>query len=155
VRGEPGPEDQTVALAHLDQTWGQRVQTRSPNVQLAEGGLRYVQFRSPNGKLREELFDAKSDAHETTNRIADDPAAAKRMRERVDHYLASASHWKGGAPPLQLEEMQLNQLRALGYALPGAETQNVIERSTPTLRGSPGKLSTTFVKPDASNAKFL
>ena len=118
IRGEPGPEDDTVAIAHLDQTWGQRVKTRSPNVAVTERGFRYVQFRRPGGKDSEELFDAQRDARESEDRLAEEPEVAARMRERADKYLASQPPWKDGQAPLQLDEIQLDQLRALGYALP-------------------------------------
>jgi arylsulfatase A-like enzyme len=118
VRGEPGPEDDTVAIAHLDQTWGQRDDKIAPNVAVAEHGFRYVEFRRPNGTTREQLFDAHQDAHEMEDRIKDEPQVAARMRERVDQYLASEPKWKDGQA-LELDQIQLDQLRALGYAVPG------------------------------------
>ena len=45
--------------------------------------------------------------------------AAARFREQVDAYLASGPPWKTDARHLEMDEMQLNQLRALGYAVPG------------------------------------
>ncbi len=117
ARGEPGPADETEAIAHLDQTWGQRVETQAPNVSVTERNLRYVQFRSAAGALREQLFDARRDAKERENRLADEPDAAARMRAIADAYLASGPPWDE-APPLELDEIQLNQLRALGYAAP-------------------------------------
>ncbi len=119
VRGEQGPEDGAVAIAHLDQTWGQRVVTKSPNVSVSEGSFRFVQFTNPKGKTREELFDASRDAKEMENRIKDDPEVAERMREHAKKYLASAPSWQQEPRRLELDELQLNQLRALGYALPG------------------------------------
>ena len=46
--GPSAPEDGQ-ALAHLDQTWGQRVQTRAPNVAVSEGAFRYLLFRDAEG----------------------------------------------------------------------------------------------------------
>jgi len=118
VRGEPGPDDDSTLIAHLDQTWGQRVATRSPNVAVSEPGYHYVMFRNPNGKdAHEELFDTTHDAWRD-NRLADEPEVAGRLREKADHYLTSEPPWKA-SPKLQLDELQLNQLRALGYAVPG------------------------------------
>jgi arylsulfatase A-like enzyme len=119
VRGEPGPEDDTTAIAHLDQTWGQRTKTRAPNVQVVERGFRYLQFLTPKGIDREELFDAEHDAHERENRIADEPDVAARMRDRTKEYLASQPPWKEAGKRLELDEIKLDQLRALGYAVPG------------------------------------
>jgi arylsulfatase A-like enzyme len=118
VRGEPGPADESVEIAHLDQTWGQRVETRSPNVAVTEGKFRYLVFTAPEGGAREELFDSEHDAHELEDRAKAEPEMAARMRERAKQYLAEAPAWKGAAP-LQMDEIQLDQLRALGYAVPG------------------------------------
>jgi arylsulfatase A-like enzyme len=119
ARGEPGPEDGTIAIAHLDQTWGQRVQTRSPNVAVSERGFRYLMFGAPDGEAREELYDAGRDARELKDLAEDEPEVAARMREQAKQYLALEPPWKGPAPQLKLDEIQLNQLRALGYAVPG------------------------------------
>jgi arylsulfatase A-like enzyme len=118
VRGEPGPEDGTSAIAHLDQTWGQRVETRSPNVAVTERGFRYLLFGAPNGMAREELYDAARDPDERKELAEDEPEVAARMRERAKQYLASQPQWKA-TPHLELDEIQLDQLRALGYAVPG------------------------------------
>jgi arylsulfatase A-like enzyme len=119
ARGEAGPEDGTIAIAHLDQTWGQRVQTRSPNVAVSERGFRYVLFGAPDGGAREELYDAERDPRELEDRAEDEPEVAARMREQAKQYLALEPPWKQPAQKLELDEIELDQLRALGYAVPG------------------------------------
>jgi arylsulfatase A-like enzyme len=120
VRGEPGPPDDDTAIAHLDQTWGQRVKTRSPNVSMSHSGLHYVQFRNAKGAaVREELYDPKKDPGQLENQLDAQPEAAASFREKVDTYLAGGPPWKGDKRTLEMDEMQLNQLRALGYAVPG------------------------------------
>jgi arylsulfatase A-like enzyme len=119
ARREPAPaptEEETIA--HLDQTWGQRVATAAPNVAIRDGRFRYIQFRSAKGAIREQLFDADEDAREDVDRLADEPAVADRLRAEADRYLASRPAWDGDTKPLELDEMQLNQLRALGYKVP-------------------------------------
>ena len=118
ARGEAGPEDGTVAIAHLDRSWGQRVETRAPNVSVSEGGFRYLLFGAPDGGAREELYDAARDPKELEDITEQEPAVAERMREQAKQYLAGEPPWKD-APNLELDELQLNQLRALGYAIPG------------------------------------
>jgi len=118
ARGEPGPEDTATPIAHLDQTWGQRVETTAPNVTVSDRGFRYVLFRDAKGGAREELFDADHDAVELENRLEAEPEVAERLREQAVLYLASKPPWKEAAPKLELDELQLNQLRALGYAVP-------------------------------------
>jgi hypothetical protein len=118
ARGESGPEDDTIAIAHLDQTWGQRVETRSPNVAVSERGFRYLLFGAPDGGAREELYDAERDARELEDQVESEPDVAVRMREQAKQYLALEPSWKE-PEQLELDELQLNQLRALGYAVPG------------------------------------
>jgi choline-sulfatase len=118
ARGESVPADDTTAIAHLDTTWGQRVETTAPNVAISQGPFRYVQFRSPKGQIREQLFDAQRDASEHEDRLNDEPAVAEQLRARAEQYLASRSAFEGETKPLELDELQLNQLRALGYAVP-------------------------------------
>ena len=85
---------------------------------VSERSLRYIMFGSPDGDARDELFDAKQDPREMTDRAEAEPDATKRMREQAKQYLAEKPSWE--APKrLELDELQLNQLRALGYAVPG------------------------------------
>jgi len=88
-------------------------------VAIRDGRFRYVQFRDASGTIRsEELFDASRDARERENRLADESEVAGRMRARTDEYLKEKPSWKSGTRPLDIDEIQLNQLRALGYAVP-------------------------------------
>jgi choline-sulfatase len=123
ARGQTDPDPENATIAHLDQTWGQRVQTTSPNVAVREGSYRYIQFRNPKGKIAEQLFDSARDAREVKNLLAadgtpEDKAVGERMRAQVESYLTSKPVWQGETKPLELDELQLNQLRALGYNLP-------------------------------------
>ncbi len=119
ARRERAPSEQAApVIAHLDQTWGQRQQQRSPNVSIRDGGFRYIQFLSPQGKLqREHLLDT-SDPRELVDRLEDEPEVAEQLRARVATYLEGEPPWGDAPPTLELDELQLNQLRALGYSLP-------------------------------------
>jgi arylsulfatase A-like enzyme len=117
ARGERPPEE-PMAVAHLDRTWGRRQLRPSPTVALSQGDLRYVLSREPNGRTREELFDASSDPGELRNVIAESPDAAERLRAQAKQYLESQPTWAEAPPQLEMDEIKLNQLRALGYAVP-------------------------------------
>ena len=117
ARGEAAPAAEQTAIAHLDQTWGQRVDTKAPNVAIRDDRFYYIQFRTAEGAIREQLLDAAS-ARKSGDRLADEPDAAKQLREQAESYLASRPAWDGEVRPLELDEMELNQLRALGYAIP-------------------------------------
>ena len=55
-----GAGDDGQAIAHLDRTWGQRVETSAPNVAVSEGPYRYLCSATPKGEIeREELFDLR------------------------------------------------------------------------------------------------
>ena len=104
---------------HLDQSWGRRVKTESPTVAVSRDGFRYVMVRNAQGALqREQLFHWREDPREQRDVLAEEPEVASQLRALAGEYLEARPPWKGGAPVLEMDEMQLNQLRALGYALP-------------------------------------
>jgi arylsulfatase A-like enzyme len=116
ARGESVPDPLEPGLAYLDQHWGQEGEEPLPSVSLVEGTRRYVRS-SHTGTEREHLFDAAVDAGEMKDLAESDPEDVERMRSIADEYLEQKPDW-GAAPTRALGEMELNQLRALGYALP-------------------------------------
>jgi arylsulfatase A-like enzyme len=121
-RGEPLPERERPAIAHIDRHWGQRQREPAPNVALVEGDMRffYTHPSHPNQPPRLELFDASKDPHELENVADEHPETTERMsalaRTYIDH--SPDPPWGEAAPPLEIDEIQLNQLRALGYQIP-------------------------------------
>jgi arylsulfatase A-like enzyme len=116
ARGETPPGPDGTAVAHLDQNWGQRNREPRPTVAVTDGAFRYV--RVEQGRRRvEQLFDARSDPRELEDRAEEDPEALARLRKLADAYLESVPPW-GEVPKRELDELELNQLRALGYAVP-------------------------------------
>jgi hypothetical protein len=108
-----------VAIAHLDRRWGQPVDLATPTVAVAQDGLRYVTRHEPRAeRVLEELFDSRSDPRELDDLLAERPEDAARLRALAEEYLASKPVWDSAPPTLELDEIQLNQLRALGYAVP-------------------------------------
>jgi hypothetical protein len=88
-------------------------------VAVADGPLRFVSVTEPTGQVREQLFDRQEDPHELRNLFAERPEDVERMRGLVKSYLeAPPADWGDALPTVELDEMQLNQLRALGYAVP-------------------------------------
>ena len=119
ARGEAAPEDAPAAIAHLDQTWGQRVPTRSPNVSVVDGEFSYLLFGAPDGAAREELYRLGAREWEREDLAREQPEVAARMRAQAKEYLAQEPSWTEPNSGLELDEIQLEQLRALGYAVPG------------------------------------
>ncbi len=116
AREEPF-EGNGVAISHLDQTWGHRDLDPARAVAVAEGSLRYVRVEQRNGKLREELFDAAEDPLERRDRAKDDPETLERLGTVAEQYLEEEPSW-GESPTRELDELELNLLRALGYQIP-------------------------------------
>ncbi len=118
ARGEPLAESGEPGFAQLDRHWGQRNQESAPTISIVEGPLRYV--RVPDGNtVSEELFDASVDPAELRNLAAERTEDLERLREIGTNYLESGgTPWGDDAEQLEMDEMQLNQLRALGYAIP-------------------------------------
>jgi arylsulfatase A-like enzyme len=118
ARGESPPADGTPAYAFLDQHWGQRAAQPAPTVAVIDGGFRFVRTPAPHATV-EQLFDGNGDAAELEDRIAAQPDVAERLRALADAQMAREPvAWAKDTPTLELDELQLGQLRALGYAVP-------------------------------------
>ena len=102
--------------AYLDTHWGRPNEKPLPTVAVTQGSHRYVLVDDGLGP-RELLFDAEKDPRELENRSAADPETLARLRDLANAYLELEPPW-GEAPTRDLSEMELNQLRALGYAIP-------------------------------------
>jgi arylsulfatase A-like enzyme len=117
ARGEPAADDGEPAVAHLDQTWARKDAVSLPTVAVAQGPLRYVRVLPVRGPAFEQLFDARDDPAELRDRAGDDPETLARLAALADAYLAEEPSW-GEAPTREIDELELNHLRALGYAIP-------------------------------------
>src|SRR5262245_58700861 len=114
ARGEPAPAQDGPRFAHIDQTWGQGREPPRPMVAVAEGPYRLV-HRAVAGEG--ELFDHASDPREQRDIGAEQPEVLARLTALATAYLARPpAPWKS-APEVELEDAELQQLRALGYAI--------------------------------------
>jgi arylsulfatase A-like enzyme len=118
TRGENVQDRAEPAYAHLDRTWGRRDMDPAPTVSVLDEGFRYVRTPTPDGGYHQELFDIERDAAELTDVRAERSETLERLSGLADQYLESEPPWKEETPALELDEMQLNQLRALGYQVP-------------------------------------
>jgi arylsulfatase A-like enzyme len=116
-RGEPTDgSDARPVFAHLDRRWGAPKKESDPLVSMTDGSLRLL--LPVNDPRRIELYDLAADPGEQRN-VAD---ARSEERERMAQ--AARAHFERGrfpwgAPPgvVELDELRLNQLRALGYVV--------------------------------------
>jgi arylsulfatase A-like enzyme len=117
ARGETLPAADRTAIAHLDRAWGGRRTESEPTVAVADGKLRFVRYPTEGGADIEQLFDSSQDRRELENLSEASPEDFARLRAQAEAYLEEQPVW--GAPPTrEIGEMELNQLRALGYAVP-------------------------------------
>ncbi|MBW2542553.1 MAG: sulfatase [Deltaproteobacteria bacterium] len=114
--GASEPDAEGIAIAHLDQSWGREQQKPRPMVSYTEGRWRLI-YRAHAPKTSE-LYDKWQDPREQQN-IADDwPEVYEDLVAKAEAYLASRPPpWGDDAPTVEIDEMQLNQLRALGYGV--------------------------------------
>ena len=111
VRSEPSPPSDTSNFAYIDQTWGRSKQPSRPMVAVGDGRYRLL-HRAVSG--RGELFDRSVDALEAVDIAEQEPEVYARLTERARAYLARSPAWET-SPDVELDESELEQLRALGY----------------------------------------
>ncbi len=110
ARGEPAPPRDTPRFAHLDQTWGRSKQEPRPMVAVREGPYRLVRAHGANGWL----YDRSNDPREQVDVAEDEPEVLAWLQAFVDEYLERPpAPWQ--ASDVELDDAQLEQLRALGY----------------------------------------
>ena len=103
------------SFSYLDQTWGRMSAPSRPLLAVSDGSLRlYHRSWSPE---HDELYDLARDPGEQRDLRADRPDETARLRAIAAGHLQGKPAW-GTAPQLELDEMELNNLRALGYKLP-------------------------------------
>lgn len=102
-------------FAELDRTWGTTNGKPSPMIAVTEGPWRFIFYE----KFPEhfELFDHHADPGEKANLRAEHPEVVAQMQERVAEYQKLPEAPWGGPREVEVGEMDLAQLRALGYAV--------------------------------------
>jgi len=103
------------SIAHLDRRWGTKDKT-DPLVSVTEGDARLMW--SAKGDRDPLFFDLKSDPGELDNIYdANDPVAERLVQAAKQYYETGESPWGVDAYSVELDELRLNQLRALGYEI--------------------------------------
>lgn len=108
-------EKDDVSVAHLDRGWGKKGVEAVPVVAIRDGNFRLVHdSESPES---DRLFNVATDPGEFRDVAQSFDGIVKILRARVDRYLEQTAPWEGGAPEVELDDMHLRQLRALGYSV--------------------------------------
>lgn len=120
ARSEAASTTETIAVSFLDETWGQQAAISSKfRIGVSEGPFRYLRATAGGNRTEasEELFDAATDPAELKNVASQHPELVERLRAVAEAQLELKPTW-GEAPKREIGELELNQLRALGYAIP-------------------------------------
>ncbi len=103
------------SFSQLDLSWGQPKLEPNPVVSVRAGPYRLI--HRVNDPANDELYDTQNDARETSNLASALPEPLAKLRERAKLYLQAGTPWEGGAPEIEIDQLQLRQLRALGYSV--------------------------------------
>jgi arylsulfatase A-like enzyme len=115
---EPAPAAaDSGAYAELDRTWGTQGAAPDPIVAVIEGPYRWIQPLA--GPAAGQLFDHRDDPREQHDVAAREPETAARLRARVAAYSSFPPATWGAPAEVELDQMRLEQLRALGYVVGG------------------------------------
>jgi len=113
-----GPGDDSFrrpVIAHLDRRWGSPKESE-PVVSVTDGDLRLMWWvKRPK---RTQLFNLAEDPAELKNLFREDDPASQRLLEMAQQYYEGGrSPWGVEPEVVELDELRLNQLRALGYVI--------------------------------------
>ncbi len=107
---EPRP-----VFAHLDRRWGSP-KNSDPLVSVTDGDMRFTWL--VNRPQIPELYDLATDPDERINLATENTEDTERLKEIATRYFEeSKSPWGRDPVEVELDELRLNQLRALGYVI--------------------------------------
>ena len=116
ANGVPGPDVEGTAFAQIDQSWGRLQERPRPMVAVNQGRWRLI-YRAAAPR-RSELYDKWEDPREQRDLSREQPETLAALQTVAVEYLASPPPpWGDETPTIEIDEIQMNQLRALGYGV--------------------------------------
>ncbi len=113
--GDRTAEAEPVSISHLDRSWGQPKMASNPIIGVQQGAYRLI--HDANHPEKDQLYRVESDRLEQSDVAADASDALAKLQDRAKLYLQGETPWEGGAPEIELDDLHLRQLRALGYSI--------------------------------------
>ena len=111
---DPGARDGPL-FAELDRTWGRQEAEPNPLITVQESDFRlFVPTLSPE---RSALFDVATDPWEQENIAAKHPEEVARLLKVLEDYQSRHESVWGGPKEVALDDLELMQLKALGYMI--------------------------------------
>jgi len=101
-------------FSQLDRTWGQVQKPSQPTTAVSDGSYRLI--RGANETSADMLFDEVEDPGERVDLVESKPEIAEELGARLDEYLEVTPDFDQ-IPHVELNDMELRQLRALGYVV--------------------------------------
>lgn len=116
VLGDSPANDETPRIAHLEQSWAHlEADESAPIVSVSEDRWRLI-YQGTRAPL--ELYEKQVDPREQHNLATEHPDVATSLRETAESYLLqSTAPWPEDPLLIEIDDMELNQLRALGYGV--------------------------------------
>ncbi|MEM7411804.1 MAG: sulfatase [Myxococcota bacterium] len=104
-----------IGVDFLDRTWGRMSEEPDPILAFREGNLRMVYH--VNDPEKSELYDLATDPGEKRPLPIDHPEV-ERLKQMAADEVARGVAWSAGdAPTVEIDDLSLKQLRALGYEI--------------------------------------
>ena len=113
ARGEMA--ETPASVAYLDQTWGQVEKDPSPLIAIRKQDKRII-YKPEDRDRTLQIFDHATDPGEQRNLRADPPAWAAPLEQELADSHGRAPVF-GDSEEIELDELYLQQLRALGYVV--------------------------------------
>ena len=111
---DEGQTESDTVVAYLDQNWGKNVTEVLPAISIVEGEYRFVSGRDINGKPYEALLSQEDG--QRADQSEKHPEITERLRKIAESQIEIDPAFEVEA--IEMDEMHLDQLRALGYELP-------------------------------------
>lgn len=106
----PGP-----AFAHLERRWA-KDDGEDPTVAVTDGSDRLIHWKNRGAATA--LFDLAADPHEQESLASRRPCLVERLLREVDRYYGwSSPAWDAPPSSVEVDEMKLGILKALGYVV--------------------------------------
>ena len=113
--GDGTPPLKDVGFAMLDRNWGQVGEGTDLVIAVREGPLRFLHH--PEKPETDGLYNIQIDPTEQRNLADTNKKSVEQMTRLAEDHNAQAPIWQGGALQVEIDEMHLRQLRAIGYVI--------------------------------------